>query len=36
MKVKKLKSPFFKLMNEMPYVGGWRCRSGELFHLLGI
>jgi len=36
MKVKELKSQFFKLMNRMPYVSGWRYRSGELFHLLGI
>jgi len=26
MKVKKLKSQFFKLMNRMPYVGGWSYR----------
>ena len=24
-------SPHFKLMNDRPYVGGWKYRIGELF-----
>jgi hypothetical protein len=35
MKVKKLKSQFFKVINRMPYVGGWRYRSGEFVSSVG-